>query len=277
MEPRTRRESLVLLGCGYTLTRLGCAEALRGRLVLAVTRDPQRRERLGRAGVQVLSLEQALASSRGAHVVVSFPPDAGLDASVTGTLERHTPSRLVYLSSTGVYGSTRGSVDEDTPVEASAPLARARLEAEERYRPLGAMVLRSAGIYGPGRGAHERLRAGTLRIAASGGGRISRICVDDLGEAIRVVLERGAPGAVYCVADDRPATQEETTAWLCERLDLPPPPRVPLESLHESLRGDRAISNARLKALGWRPRYPDFTAGFAALLAEESRAPWRPS
>ncbi|MFY0575399.1 hypothetical protein ACN28S_14450 [Cystobacter fuscus] len=87
-------------------------------------------------------------------------------------------------------------------------------------------------------------------------------------EALRVVLERGTPGATYCVADDRPATQAETLGWLCARLGVPPLPTVPLASLHPSLRGDRAISNARLKALGWRPRYPDFVAGFSALLAE---------
>lgn len=274
MEPRARRESLVLLGCGYTLTRLGCEEARRGRLVLAVTRDPQRRERLERAGVQLLSLEQALASSPGTHVVVSYPPEAGLDSLVAEALARTSPARLVYLSSTGVYGGARGHVDEHTPVERASPRALPRLEAEARYGALGAMLLRSAGIYGPGRGTHERLRAGTLRLAESGGGRISRIRVEDLAEAIRVVLERGEPGAVYCVADDRPATQAELTAWLCERLELPPPPRVPLESLHESLRGDRAISNARLKALGWRPRYPDFIAGFSALLAAEAPPPW---
>lgn len=90
-------------------------------------------------------------------------------------------------------------------------------------------------------------------------------------EAIRVALQWGEPGAFYCVADDRPAPQEETVTWLCERLGLPPPPRVPLESLHESLRGDRAVSNARLKDLGWRPRYPDYVAGFTALLEAEGR------
>jgi len=257
---------LVLFGCGDTLTRLALAEAPRGRRVLAVTRDALRREALSRAGVHLLALEQALASCTGAHGVVSIPPEAGLDVMIAGELARTGPARLVYLSSTGVYGGARGHVDEDTPVAPDAPNARGRLDAEALYRPLGGMSLRIAGLYGPGRGTHERLRAGTLRLPESGGGRISRIHVDDLAEAIRVVLERGTPGQTYCVADDRPATQEETTRWLCARLGLPLPPTVPLASLHPSLRGDRAISNARLKALGWRPRYPDFIAGFSALL-----------
>lgn len=263
---------LVLLGSGYTLTRLAVAEARTGRDVLAATRDAGRRAELERAGARVTSLEDALSRTAGAHVVISVPPDAGLDARIAEALARHPPSRLVYLSSTGVYGAARGHVDEDTPVEPSSPPARGRIDAESRYLPVGAMVLRIAGIYGPERSTLARLQAGAVRLPERGGGRISRVHVDDLVSAIRVALQWGEPGAFYCVADDRPASQEETVSWLCERLGLPPPPRVPLESLHESLRGDRAVSNARLKALGWRPRYPDYVAGFTALLQAEGRA-----
>ncbi|MCP3143310.1 GNAT family N-acetyltransferase [Pyxidicoccus xibeiensis] len=263
--------SLVLLGAGYTLTRLAVAEARAGREVLAATRDSARREVLERAGARVTSLEDALTRTAGAHVVVSIPPDAGLDVQVAEALARQPPSRLVYLSSTGVYGGARGHVDEDTPVEPASPTARARIDAESRYLPLGAVVLRIAGIYGPERSTLARLLAGAVRLPERGGGRISRIHVDDLVEALRVALLHGEPGALYCVADDRPAPQEETVSWLCQRVGVPLPPRVPLESLHESLRGDRAVSNARLKTLGWRPRYPDYAAGFTSLLEAEGR------
>ncbi|NMO17757.1 GNAT family N-acetyltransferase [Pyxidicoccus fallax] len=263
---------LVLLGSGYTLTRLAVAEARVGRDVLAATRDAARRRELEDAGARVTSLDDALTRTAGAHVVVSVPPDAGLDERIAGALAQRAPARLVYLSSTGVYGAARGHVDEDTPVDPSWPAARDRIEAESRYLPLGARVLRIAGIYGPGRSTLSRLLAGAVRLPEGGGGRISRVHVDDLVEAIRVVLQRGEPGAFYCVADERPASQTETVTWLCQRLGMPLPPTVPLESLHESLRGDRAVSNARLKDLGWQPRYPDYVAGFTALLKAEGRA-----
>ncbi|WP_164016283.1 GNAT family N-acetyltransferase [Pyxidicoccus trucidator] len=263
---------LVLLGCGYTLTRLAVAEARAGRDVLAATRDAARRAELERAGARVTSLEDALTQTEGARVVSSVPPDAGLDTRIAEALARNRPSRLVYLSSTGVYGGARGHVDEDTPVEPASPSARARIEAESCFLPLGAVVLRIAGIYGPERSPVARLLAGAVRLPESGGGRISRIHVDDLVEAIRVALQWGEPGAFYCVADDRPAPQAEPVAWLCERLGMPLPPRLPLDRLHESVRGDRAVSNARLKTLGWRPRYPDYVAGYTSLLESEGRA-----
>ncbi|MCP3059920.1 GNAT family N-acetyltransferase [Myxococcus sp. K38C18041901] len=262
---------LVLLGSGYTLTRLAVGQAQAGREVLATTRDPARREELQRAGVRVASLEDALLQTKGAHGVVSIPPEAGLDVALAQALAAQPPARLMYLSSTGVYGGARGVVDEDTPVDVTWPASLPRLEAESRYLPLGAMVLRIAGIYGPGRGAHSRLLSGNLRLPDKGG-RISRIHVDDLGAAILAVLERGTPGALYCAADDRAAPLEETVTWLSHRLGMRPPPRVPLETLHESLRGDRAISNERLKELGWTPRYPDFVQGFTAVLQEEGRS-----
>jgi nucleoside-diphosphate-sugar epimerase len=262
---------LILLGCGYTLTRFAVEEARAGREVLATTRDASRRAVLEAAGARVVSIEQALARAPGAHVVDSIPPEAGLDSVLAEGLARSRPSRLVYLSSTGVYGGARGDVDESTPVDTSSAISRARLDAEARFLPLGASVMRIAGIYGPGRGTYGRLKAGTLRIPESGGGRQSRVHVDDLVGAVRVVLDRGASGELYCVADRRPATQEETATWLCERMGLPLPPRVPLASLHESLRGDRAIRAAKLEALGWTLRYPDFTTGFLAAMDEESR------
>jgi uncharacterized protein YbjT (DUF2867 family) len=256
---------LVLLGSGYTLTRLALREAAKGREVLAVTRDPGRTPQLRAAGAQVLSLEDALARTRDAHVIHGVPPEAGLDERVAGALQQQPPARAMYLSSTGVYGSVRGVVDEETPVDPEG--APGRLAAEALLRPLGVCVLRVAGIYGPGRGSHTRLLSGSLRLPQGGGGRISRIHVDDLVSALQCVLEGGEPGAVYCAADDRPASQGETVAWLCKRLGVSRPPEVPLESLHASLRGDRAVQNARLKALGWKPQYPDYPTGFEAVLA----------
>jgi hypothetical protein len=265
---------IVLLGSGYTLTRL--APRFPGRAVIAATRDAGRRAGLEQQGARVCSVEEALEHVAGAHVVHSIPPEAGLDGRIAEVMQRHRPARWVYLSSTGVYLGANGFVDEATPVNPSTPAAQGRLAAEALFRPLGASALRIAGIYGPGRGMHTRLLAGTHRLPEGGGGRLSRVHVEDLVEAIRVVLEQGEPGGLYCVADDRAATQRETATWLCERLALPLPPTVPLELLHETLRGDRAVSNARLKALGWKPRYPDFTAGFAAVLQEEGLTGVRP-
>ena len=71
----------------------------------------------------------------------------GLPASV---------GRIIYISSTGVYGQTDGDwVTEESPCSPTREGGQASLAAEEvlRAHPLGArsIVLRLAGIYGPGR------------------------------------------------------------------------------------------------------------------------------
>jgi nucleoside-diphosphate-sugar epimerase len=260
---------LVLFGCGYTLTRL----ALRSRparRVLAVTSNAERARGLVARGVEVVGEQEALAASGGAHVVVSVPPEAGRDVALAQALAQHPAERLVYLSSTGVYGAASGEVDEETPTAPSHPAAAGRLAAEALFRPLGAVCLRIAGIYGPFRGLHLRLERGEHRLPEGGVRRISRIHVEDLVSAISTALGRAAPGSLLCVADDAPVPQREVVQWLCERLGLPLPPSVPLEQVSPTLRGDRAVQNARLKALGWRPRYPSYREGFAAVLEEEA-------
>ena len=262
------RPPLVLLGAGYTLARLGAREARAGREVWAATRDPERRVALEHAGAHVVSLDEALAHTPGAHVAVSVPPEVGLDGELASAVR--APQRTVYLSSTGVYGAARGHVDEDTPLDPGhGPTAAARIDAERVWRDAGAGVVRVAGIYGPRRGMHARL--GTVRLPEGGGGRISRVHVDDLGDAVRVALERAEPGSTYVVADGNATPQAEVAAWLCPRLGLPMPGTVPVESLHVSLRGDRAVDASRLRALGWKPRYPSFREGYEQLLAEEGR------
>jgi nucleoside-diphosphate-sugar epimerase len=215
-------------------------------------------------------MEVALAEADGAEVVISYPPEAGLDRGLAAALAEHRPQRLVYLSSTGVFGGAVGRVDEDTPTSPDEPRAAGRLAAEDLYRDLGGVILRVAGIYGPGRGVHQRLSAGTWRLPGDGSGHVSRVHVDDLVGAIETALERAPPGQVLCVADDQAATHRELAQFVCERLRLPMPPQIPLEQVHPSLRANRQVSNARLRALGWAAAYPTFREGYEALWAEEA-------
>lgn len=265
---------LLLLGCGYTLSRLVERGRVRGPL-FATTRQPERRAWLEAHGVTVSDDVLALVRAHpGARIVNSVPPEAGLDAALAECLrsQQPPPERFVYLSSTGVYGRASGDVTETTEVDRESAGA-SRIEAEERFRPLGASALRIAGIYGPGRGLHERLRKGDFKLPGNGENVISRIHVDDLCGAIETVLEKGEPGALYNVADDAPVPFRDVVAWLSEKLGVPMPPSIPLESVPSVLRGNRSVRNHALHALGWRPEFPSYREGFTAAMA--SAAPTR--
>jgi hypothetical protein len=201
----------------------------------------------------------------GADVLVSFPPAAQVDQALS---DRCVNCRsIVYISSTGVYGKLAGAVDESSPVDKSSASAVARLNAEDCWRERGAIVLRAAGLYEKTSGMYRRLRSGSYKIPGDGTNFVSRIHLEDLATIILAALARGTSGSTYVVADRKPATHLEVASWLCDKMMLPIPSMVPLEEVHETLRGNRKVDSRRvLKDLGVELKYPTFQDGYKGAL-----------
>jgi nucleoside-diphosphate-sugar epimerase len=271
---------LVVLGCGFVGREVARLAAGRGFDVIGTTRgapdEVSRAPRLEARSFEmrvVPVLTRAIAEElvpRGAAVLVAFAPDGRTDAEIAPVLAE---ARVVYISTTGVYGRARGHVDESTEVDPSEPRAAERLAAERAYRDRGATVLRAAGIYGPFRGLHRRLLEGTFRIPGSGTNVVSRIHVTDLATWCLAMLgPPGEPhrGEVFVAADDAPVPQMEVIRWLCARLHLELPPEAPIDQVAPTLRHDRAVDNSRIKrALSSSMIYPTYREGFEACLAAE--------
>ena len=281
-----------IVGCGYTGERI--VRALAGGHAPApvvTTRSPARAEALRALGAEAHVIDPqdsaALAAAlRGcAFVIHSVPPGPPGDptAAIVAALQAAEVTSCVYLGSTAVYPlEVAGECSEDTPVDPAAERGAARLAAERTLEASGLRValLRIAAIYGPGRGLHVRLRAGAHRVAGEGGSFVSRIHVDDL---VQFALAAGAgwssvpaptpESRIFNIADALPMTARAAADLVATRLGLPPAPSVPIEAVHESLRGNRRISSARACAeLGVTLRYPTFAEGLEAVLAEESAA-----
>jgi nucleoside-diphosphate-sugar epimerase len=192
-------------------------------------------------------------------------------------LSQSPPARMVYTSSTGVYGQNDGSlVDESAPTEPTTDTARVLVETERVYLEAArrgnfpAVVLRVAGIYGPGRGWWlKQLLASEARIEGDGRRYLNMIHRDDVVGCIIAALERGQPGEIYNAVDDEPVTQRDFLAWLADKLHRPLPPAVAGNPDLNRKRGvtDKRISNRKLKEqLGYVFRYPTFREGYAAEL-----------
>jgi nucleoside-diphosphate-sugar epimerase len=176
-------------------------------------------------------------------------------------------SRVVYLSTTGVYGPAR-LVDENTPPAPSTDRTRLRLAAETPVLagPWSSCVLRPAAIYGPGRGAHESIRIGRWKIAGDGSNYTSRIHVDDLAAISSAALLSDLPGA-WPVADDEPSTNFEITCFCCDLLGLPLSPAAPAGTLDETRRADRRVDGRAVRLrLGVALRFPTYRIGVPAAL-----------
>jgi nucleoside-diphosphate-sugar epimerase len=257
----------LILGCGYVGERLAAALRARGECVVPTSRSPERAARLGGRAVDPRDPASiAAALEPGDLVIDSVPTDARgpHTPALIAASARARPRRVVYLSSTGVYGA-RGRIDEDTPAVPTTEAGRARLAEEEPLRASGldVVVLRVAAIYGPGRGVEERLRAGTYRVIGDGSGYTSRIHVDDLVGVIVAAATHPAPSPLYVVADDTPTTARAHADAVAAALGLPPPPSIPPEEASAAavamLTADRRVSNARMKAdLGVVLRHPSW-------------------
>lgn len=185
--------------------------------------------------------------------------------------------RIIYTSSTGVYGQNDGSlVDETSPTEPATDTAKILIETEQALLTAGcekrfpAIVLRAAGIYGPERGyLLKQFLRGEARIEGDGSRMLNMIHRDDLVQAIIAALERGRAGEIYNAVDDAPVSQLEFFKWLAAKLGKPLPSSVTEDFAAPRKRGvtNKRISNAKLKReLGFEFHYPDHQAGYSAEL-----------
>jgi len=188
-------------------------------------------------------------------------------------LDRSALRRVVFVSSSAVYGEHHGDwVDEAT---APAPLGMngAVLLETERWlaaQSLPAVTLRLAGIYGPGRmQLAERLRARLARAPIDPPHWSNRIHADDAAAAVVHLLDLPDPAPLYVGADDTPLPLDELYAHVAALIGAPPAPEGPPPSGV----GSKRLRNARLRASGLRLRWPDARAGYAALLAEPTAGP----
>ena len=181
------------------------------------------------------------------------------------------PKRLLFVSSSGVYGQQLGEwIDETSPAEAESYSGRIMREAEQMALHCGlpASVVRLTGIYGPGREwLLKQVRQG-YRVVSEPPLYGNRIHVDDAAGLLAYLLQADAGGVLledcYIGVDNQPAPLHEVVAWLREQLD------VSHWSEQSTVRrsGSKRCSNARARALGWAPHYPSYREGYRAILAQ---------
>jgi nucleoside-diphosphate-sugar epimerase len=173
--------------------------------------------------------------------------------------------RLLFVSSSAVYGEHGDAwVDEDTPPAPPGFNGRVLLEAEHyaaRHAP--AVILRLAGLYGPGRmQLIERLRDGAVRVPRAIPHWANRIHVDDAAAAIVHLLLVRDPLPLYLGVDNTPLALDVLYDELARRVHAP----LPAEGAAPAGVGSKRLSNARLRASGFVPQWPDARVGYAALL-----------
>ncbi|SDX56957.1 SDR family oxidoreductase [Halobellus clavatus] len=288
---------VVIVGCGYVGLELGRQLRAAGHAVTGVRRSDAGLDAVAAAGLDTQRADatdpDSLAALPDADWVVFAASSGGRGAEAArevyveglrNVIDAYaardaTPDRLVYTSSTGVYGDHDGAfVDEETPIdpttEKTAILAEAERIAREDAAAAGidGTVARFAGLYGPNRYRLDRYIEGPVTE-----GYLNMVHRDDAAGAIAFLLESElARDSVVLVADDEPADKWTFADWLAAECGVEAPSKRTIEArladsdLSEAatrrLQTSKRCDNSRLRDLGYEFAYPTFREGYRAAI-----------
>jgi hypothetical protein len=194
--------------------------------------------------------------------------------------EKIRPSRIVAISTSGVYGDRKGGcVSEDDVPNPQTDRARRRLDMECQFKlwcteqKTSLIILRVGGIYGPGRlpinqikndvpVLHEHLAPRTNRIHA---GDLAKICIASS------LVEHDF--RIYNVSDGQDSNMTEYFNTIADYFDLPRPPQVDWDEIEQRpgsnmisyLRESRHLITSRMHAeLDIELEYPNLLTGLTS-------------
>ncbi len=286
---------MLIVGCGDVGRRVARLAAQRGEALLCVVRSGDSAAACATDGLTAMAVDldhaAPAASDLAAHGDIFYlapPPPAGAHDGrmqrFLGALPTASAQRIVYISTTGVYGDCGGAwVDETWPTNAQVDRARRRLDAERQllaWRDAGhgeVIILRVAGIYGPGKLPLARLRQQVPMVGEDDAPWTNRIHIDDLVAVCAAAMARGRDGEAYNVSDGNPGNMRDYFDRVADLFGLPRAPLISLSEAQETLSPgmlsylgeSRRLDNGKMRReLGIELRYPDLQHGLQSCLVE---------
>ena len=272
----------LIIGCGYLGHRVALKWRDAGDSVYALTRSADTANRFRSEGLQPIVGDVMQPES------LSFPADistclyaVGLDRSadfskrevyvegLNHVLQAETfqPGRVIYISSTSVYGQTGGEeIDETSETAPSRDNGIICLDAEtlicEQTR-YDWNVLRLSGIYGPNRLLARRDKLQNREpLPGNPDGYLNLIHVDDAVQAVlKCEAAADAINELFLISDDRPVLRREYYTTLAEEFGTPEPVFSDADS---SNLGKKCVNQKAKNLIGFTPQYPSITEGLPA-------------
>jgi nucleoside-diphosphate-sugar epimerase len=277
------KSSILIIGCGDIGIRVAKQLSL-GHRVFALTSSSHRFQELREAGATPIlgNLDQPeslwrLAGLAQTVIHLAPPQNQGNRDHRTRNLLRilaqgsSAVRRLIYVSTTGVYGDHRGAkVSELTPVNPQSERAQRRVDAERALRLWGpahgiaVTILRVPGIYAANRLPLERLQSQMPALLPEEDAYSNHIHSDDLARLVCAAVYHGKPQRVINACDGNETKMGDYFDEVADAFGLARAPRMPANQLQEIvspmlwsfMRESRRVTNTRLSELKTPLRYP---------------------
>ncbi len=295
------KKTLLIVGCGDIALRAVPLLQTHYR-ILGLYRNLDSAENLRLHGIIPiygnLDLPGSLEKLAGISQLVLYlapPPNQGLYdrrtthllSALTRRTKKHAailPQRLIYISTSGVYGDCHGAlIDETHPVHPESSRAIRRIDAERQIRNWGkrnhisVSILRVPGIYAANRLPLTRLREGHPALLDTEDSYTNHIHADDLARIIYAALRHARPNRIYHTCDDSQLKMGEYFDMVADHFGLPRPPRITRIQAQEQIspamlsfmKESRRLNNLRLrKELQVKLLYPTVSDGLKAVRKE---------
>ncbi len=196
-------------------------------------------------------------------------------------LDRFPGVPLLYTSSTSVYAQTDGSVvTEESPAIPDRETGSILRATEDLVLASGGIITRLSGIYGPGRSVIlKKFISGEAIIEEDGRRYLNQIHRDDAAAAILHLASNqkskidnpqpvhrslGEVGStivhppLFNLSDSHPLSQLACYEKLSSLFHRPLPPTGPRDPDRKRGWTHKQVSNSKLRATGWEPRFPSF-------------------
>lgn len=249
------KKTLLIIGCGDVARRVAPLLNTRYR-ILGLCRNPENSSKLRQHGIIPLSGDldhpktlNKLAGS--AQMVLHLAPPANhgvrdtRTANLLAALTRQfsirypraktliLPQRLVYISTSGVYGNCDGAlIDETRLVNPGSERALRRINAERQIRNWGKRnqvnisILRVPGIYAANRLPLKRLHDAAPVLSPEDDSYTNHIHANDLARIICSALRYAKHGRIYHACDDSHLKMGEYFDLVADQFGLSRPPRI---------------------------------------------------
>jgi len=193
------------------------------------------------------------------------------------------PKRIVFISSTSVYGQSAGEeVNEQSHAQPQSYAGKTLLDAEAIYQhgPHPSSVVRFSGIYGPGRfRLIEQALAEQPAASTESPQYSNRLHIEDCAAILAHLLNQCEQGIqlepLYIGTDSEPSDLNAVRHWLREQAQIQmsclptlPAPTPSARKAGGYSRSSKRLSNARLLSSGYHFIYPTYRQGYQVVLDE---------